>query len=150
MGLGESHWSIGNKLEKEEKYQEALEHYLKEAEVQKQKKNNAMAALSLLSAAKCALKIKDNKAASTLFDLAGDSYIEYAETTSSISPRSSIWGYRMASKCYMWANKFEKAEKALEMANSIEEKLEPSKDLGAGVPLFKPFKKGEKSEKEEK
>jgi len=145
-----SHWSLGTKLEKEEKYQEALEHYLKEAEIQKEKKNIAMAALSLLSAAKCALKIGDKKAAITLFDLAGDSYVEYADSTASISPRSSIWGYKMASKCYMWANKFEKAEKALETANSMEGKLEPSNDLGAGVPLFRPYKKKEKGEKEEK
>jgi len=137
----ESHWSMGTKLEKEEKYQEALEHYLKEAEIQKQRNNIAMAALSLLSAAKCALKAGDNKAAMTLFDLAGDSYVKYAESTSSVSPRSSIWGYKMASKCYMWANKFEKAEKALETANSMEEKLEPSEDLGAGVPLFRPYRK---------
>lgn len=150
MGAKESHWSLGTKLEKEEKYQEALEHYLKEAEIQKQKNNIAMAALSLLSAAKCALKAGDNKAATTLFDLAGDSYMEYAESTASISPRSSIWGYKMASKCYMWANRFEKAEKALETANSMEEKLEPSEDLGAGVPLFKPYRKEEKRKKDEK
>lgn len=134
---GESRWFKANKLEKEGRYEEALKLYLEEAEKQGDK-SPALAALSLLSAAKCALKLGRIDEASRLFREAGEKYEAYGKTIITASPNSSAWAYKMASKCYTWAGEDSAAEKALEKASSIAEKTgEKGKRY---MPLFRPYR----------
>lgn len=140
---GESKWFKANKLEKEGKYEEALTLYLEEAKEQEEK-SPALTALSYLSAAKCALKLGKIDEASKLFLEAGKRYEDYGDSVLSVSPNSSAWAYKMASRCYTWAGDDSSAEKALEKAASIAEKMgERGREY---MPLFKPYKpkKGEK------
>ncbi len=122
--------------------EEASHYYLEEAEKQKEK-NLGMAAVSYLAAAKCLLKAGKKEKAVQLFRTAAEYYVKYAESTTPVSPNSAVWGYQMASKSYMWAEDFEKAEELLKKVEAIKEKLEltPAKvDISGDVPLFKAYK----------
>jgi len=134
-----SKWLKATKLEKEGKLREAAKEYLEEAKKQ-ESKNIAMAALSYLSAAKCLMKVGERERAMELFKKAGDKYREYGESIISLTPTSTAWAYNMASKCYMWAEEYGKAEELRKMAESISEKIEP-KLSDEGVPLFRAFKR---------
>ena len=133
-----SEWLLATRLEREGNLEEAAEHYLREARRQ-DGKNAAMAALGYLSAAKCLLRVGRRDEALELFRLAGDKYREYAESTSSIAPTSTVWGYRMAAKCYMWAEEYETAQRLMEIADSISGKVSSEPSAG-DVPLFKPYR----------
>ena len=144
---GESRWFKANKLEKEGRYGEALTLYLEEAKNQEER-SPALTALSYLSAAKCALKLGRIDDASKLFLKAGKKYEDYGDSILSVSPNSSAWAYKMASRCYAWAGDDSSAEKALEKASSIAEKMgERGRQY---MPLFKPYKpkKGEKTDED--
>lgn len=119
---GESRWFKANKLEREGKYEEALTLYLEEARSQEER-SPALTALSYLSAAKCALKLGRIDEASKLFLEAGKKYEDYGDSILNVSPNSSAWAYKIASRCYTWAGDNNSAEKALEKASSISEKM---------------------------
>jgi len=132
-----SEWIKATRLEREGRLEEAAKHYINEAKRQEDK-NPAMAALSYLSAAKCLVRAGKRSEALEYFRLAGHKYREYADSTSSVAPSSTVWGYRMAAKCYMWAEDYEEAEKLTEIADAISGKLEPVE--GEEGPLFRPYR----------
>jgi len=135
-------WFRASKLEKEGRFEEASRYYVEEAEKQKGK-NLGMAAVSYLAAAKCLVKAGRKDEAVKLFRLAASHYEKYAEEVLAVSPNSALWGYQMASKSYMWAEDYKKADELLEKAKSLMDKLElkPVKvEISGDVPLFKTYK----------
>ena len=142
---GESRWLRASQLEKEERYEEALKLYLEEAEEQEER-SLALSALSFLSAAKCAVKLGRLDEARKYFEEAGARYEKYADSIISISPNSSAWAYKMASRCYNWAGKDREADNILRKSESLREKL--GEEGEKHLPLFKPYKpRREESEK---
>ena len=139
---GESKWFKASQLEKQGKLEEALNLYLEEAEEQ-EARSLALSALSMLSAAKCAAKL-GKEHASEYFKEAGKRYEKYGDSIISVSPNSSAWAYKMASRCYNWAGDQEAADNALRKAESLLEKV--GEKAEKYFPLFKQYrpKKGEK------
>ena len=130
---GENRWFKASQLEKQGKLEEAIKLYLEEAREQ-EAKSPALSALSMLSAAKCAAKLgKEN--AFEYFREAGRKYEEYGDSIMSISPNSSAWAYKMASRCYNWAGDQEAADNVLRKAESLLEKA--GEEAERYFPLFK-------------
>jgi len=130
---GESKWFKASQLEKQGKLEEALNLYLEEAEEQ-EARSLALSALSMLSAAKCAAKL-GKEHASEYFKEAGKRYEKYGDSIISVSPNSSAWAYKMASRCYNWAGDQEAADNALRKAESLLEKA--GEEAERYFPLFK-------------
>ena len=138
----ESKWFKASQLEKQGKLEEAIKLYLEEAKDQ-EAKSLALSALSMLSAAKCAAKLgKEN--AFEYFREAGRKYEEYGDSIMNISPNSSAWAYKIASKCYNWAGDQKAADNALKKAEFLLEKV--GEKVERYFPLFKQYtsKKDEK------
>jgi len=130
---GESKWFKASQSEKQGKLEEALNLYLEEAEEQ-EARSLALSALSMLSAAKCAAKL-GKEHASEYFKEAGKRYEKYGDSIISVSPNSSAWAYKMASRCYNWAGDQEAADNALRKAESLLEKA--GEEAERYFPLFK-------------
>jgi tetratricopeptide (TPR) repeat protein len=139
-------WLRATRLEEEGNYEEASHLYIEEGKCREAEGDLAKAALCYLSAAKCKIQSGEREEALGLYGKAASNYESYAKRILGLSPQSASWGYRVASKCYLSANEYGKAEECLRIANSIMEKVEaPTKSLlEAGVdeekPVFKPFK----------
>jgi len=132
---GKSRWIRATKLEEEGRFEEAAKLYVEEAESHTEERP-AMAGLGFLSAAKSMLKAGKRSKAVKLFERAAKSYIKHAEDVKTVSPKTAAWSYRMASKCYAWAEMYEESEEARRIADSITEKVEGVEEY----PLFKVFK----------
>ena len=78
------------------------------------------------------------------FKEAGRRYEKYGDSIISISPNSSAWAYKMASRCYNWAGDRESADSVLKKAESLLEKV--GEKAERYFPLFKQYrpKKDEK------
>ena len=133
---GESKWFKASQLERQGKLEEAMNLYLEEAREQ-EAKSLALSALSMLSAAKCAAKL-GKESASEYFKEAGRRYEKYGDSIISISPNSSAWAYKMASKCYNWAGDRESADSVLKKAESLLEKV--GEKAERYFPLFKQYR----------
>jgi len=106
----EDKWFKASELEKSGRLREALRLYLEKAEMEK---DPAMAAISFLSAARCAIKLGEMDRASELFRAAGRKYEEVAEKVGEESPNLLEWAYSMASRCYQLAGDRESSENVL-------------------------------------
>lgn len=137
----EDYWIMASKLEREGKFEEASEYYLKEAKLRSG--SPAMAALSYLSAARCLSKIARMKEARRYYRLAGENYERYAEEVIEVSPNSAVWGYVTASKCFMWSEDEGKAKENMDKARAIADKLDikpPEIELSGDIPIFKAYR----------
>ncbi|OYT68131.1 MAG: hypothetical protein B6U65_00345 [Candidatus Wolframiiraptor sp. EX4484-121] len=133
---GESKWFKASRLERQGKLEEAMNLYLEEAREQ-EAKSLALSALSMLSAAKCAAKLGEERA-SEYFKEAGRRYEKYGDSILSISPNSSAWAYKMASRCYNWAGDQKAADNVLKKAESLSEKI--GEKVERYFPLFKQYR----------
>jgi len=106
----EEKWLKASELEKAGMLQEALKLYLEKAEAEE---DPSMAAISLLSAARCAIKLGEMERAAELFRAAGRKYEEVAERVGEESPNLLEWAYNMASRCYQLAGDREASERAM-------------------------------------
>ncbi|MCD6235576.1 MAG: hypothetical protein J7J94_01060 [Thaumarchaeota archaeon] len=93
-------WFRASELEVEGKTEEAMKIYL---EIAERESDPALSALSMLSAAKCAVKLGRMNEASELFKAAGKMYEKLAEKVRESSPDLSEWARGMAIKCYQLA-----------------------------------------------
>jgi len=146
---GGSKWFRASQLEKEGRFEEALNLYLEEAE-EKAGESPGLSALSMLSAAKCATRLGRHEEAKEYFKQAGERYESYGDLVISISPNSSAWAYKMAARCYEWAGDKESASRLLKKVESLLEKV--GEKAEKYMPLFKPYipKRGrERSEDED-
>ena len=133
---GESKWFKASQLERQGRLEEAMNLYLEEAKEQ-EPKSLALSALSMLSAAKCAAKL-GKKCASEYFEEAGRRYEKYGDSIINVSPNSSAWAYKMASRCYNWAGDEEAADNVLRKAESLLEKI--GEKAEKYFPLFKQYR----------
>jgi len=97
--LREDLWIRAVKLEQEGRLEEALRTYLKICE----QKDPMLSAISLLSAAKCAMKLGRMEEAMKLFQDAGKRYERLAKSSEKASPNIAKWAYGMAARCYQLA-----------------------------------------------
>jgi len=106
----EDKWLRACELERAGSLQEALRLYLENAEAEE---DPCMAAISLLSAARCAVKLGEMERAMELFRAAGRRYEEAAEKFGGASPNLLEWAYDVASRCYQLAGDSKAYEKVL-------------------------------------
>ncbi len=105
----DENWLKASELEKEGRIEEALKLYLEIAETAEE----AVAAVSLLSAAKCAVRLGRMNEAMELFKKAGAKYEQLADEMGASSPNLSEWAYGIALKCYQLAGDRSSSENVL-------------------------------------
>ncbi len=98
--LEEDLWIRAMELEREGRLEEALKLYL---EICEREEDLVLSAISLLSAAKCAVKLGRTEEAMKLFGDAGKKYESFARSSEKTSPNIAKWAYGMASRCYQLA-----------------------------------------------
>ena len=113
--MGEDLWIKANRLERDGRFEEALKLYLEEYE---RSRDLLIQAISLLSAARCAIKMERMEYAMELFEEAGRRYEEYAESSKDTAPNLAKWAYGIASRCYQLAGDL---KSALNMLRRMEE-----------------------------
>jgi len=107
--LEEPYWIKAGRLEQEGRLEEALKLYLEGCE---HEGDPMIAAISLLSAARCAMKLGRTEEAIKFFREAGKRYEDLARLSEKSSPNMAKWAYGMASRCYQLAGD---AERSLDM-----------------------------------
>lgn len=98
--MKEPYWIRASRLEQAGRLEEALRLYLEGC---KHEEDLMVAAISLLSAARCAVKLGRIEEAIKLFRDAGKRYEELAKLSEGSSPNMAKWAYGMASRCYQLA-----------------------------------------------
>lgn len=98
--MEEPYWIRASRLEQAGKLEEALKLYLEGCE---HEEDPMIAAISLLSAARCAMKLGRVEKAVELFREAGRRYETLAQLAERSSPNMAKWAYGMASRCYQLA-----------------------------------------------
>ena len=104
--MEEDLWIKANKFEKDGRFEEALKLYLEECE---KSRDPLVQAISLLSAARCAIRIEKMEYAMELFEKAGRRYEEYAKLNEDAAPALAKWAYGIASRCYQLAGDIKSA-----------------------------------------
>lgn len=98
--MEEPYWIRASRLEQEGKLEEALRLYLEGC---RHEEDLMIAAISLLSAARCAMKLGRVDEALKFFREAGRRYESLAQLSERSSPNMAKWAYGMASRCYQLA-----------------------------------------------
>ncbi|MEM2761091.1 MAG: response regulator [Nitrososphaerales archaeon] len=107
------------KLESNKKYESAYELYLKEADALLERSELQRSALCFLLAGRC--KMQTQKSAATEFKKAAEIYLRIADQSKEKLPQEARVAFRCATKCFLRAGLFDRAQEAKRSADSVRE-----------------------------